>query len=72
MHVWKITKNSIISYPRVSLLSPLNSDTQFYTKFLTLKSTNKNTWNVIYKIKSYFLQPVQDAKHTTFLCFYEN
>ena len=28
--------------------------------------------NVIYKIKSYFPQPVQGARHTTLLYFYEN
>ena len=65
-------KNSIISYLRLSLLSPLSSDTQFYTKFLKLKSTNKNARNVIYKIKSYFPEPVQGARLTNLLYFYEN
>ena len=56
-------KNSIISHIWISLFSPLSSDTQFYTKFFKLKSTNKNTiyillhlFTFIYKIKSYFPQ----------------
>ena len=74
MPVWKITKNknSIVSYLRLSLVPPLSRDTQFYTKFLQLKSTNKNARNAIYKIESYFSQPVQGAGHTTLLYFYEN
>ena len=65
-------KNSIISYLRRYLLSPLSSVKQFYAKFLKLKSTDKDMQNVIYKIKSYFPQPVQGARHTTLLYFYEN
>ena len=65
-------KNSIIGYLRLSLVSRFSSDTQFYTKFLKLKSTNKNAHNVIYKIKSYFQEPVQGTKHTNLLYFYEN
>ena len=38
-----------------------------YTKFLKLKSTNKNAQNIIYNIKSYFPQPVEGARHTTSL-----
>ena len=60
-------KNSIISYVRLSLLSPLSSDTQPYTKFLKLKRTNKNTQNVSYKIKSYFPWSVQGAKACQFV-----
>ena len=45
-------KNSIVSYLQFSLLCPLRWDTQSYTKFLQLKSTNKNARNVIYKLKS--------------------
>ena len=59
-------KNSIISYLRVSLLSPLSTDTQSYTKSLKLKVTYKNTLNFIYKVKSYFPQPAQGAGHTTY------
>ena len=59
-------KNSIISYLRLSLLSPLSTDTQSYTKSLKLKLTNKNASNVIYKIKCNFPQPVQGAGHTTY------
>ena len=44
-------KNSIISYLRLSSLSPLSLDTQSYTKFLQLKSTNKNTGNAIQKFQ---------------------
>ena len=51
-------KNSVISYLRLSLLSPLSSDTQPYTKLLQLNPTNKNPQNVIYKFKSYFPHPV--------------
>ena len=58
-------KNSIISYLWLSLLSPLGTGTQSYTKSLKLKLTNKNVPNVIYKIKSYFPQPVQGAGYTT-------
>ena len=59
-------KNSFISYLRLSLLSPLSTDTESYTKSLKLKLTNKNASNVIYKIKSYFPQPVEGAGHTTY------
>ena len=55
-------KNSIIRY----LLSPLSTDTQSYTKSLKMKLNNKNALNVIYKIKSYFPQPVQAPGHTTY------
>ena len=49
------------------LLSPLSSGTKSYTKFLQL-----NARSVIYKIKSYFPQPVQGVWHTTLLHFYED
>ena len=45
-------KNSVISYLPISLLSPLNSDTQSYTKFLQLKSTNKNGQMSFKKLKA--------------------
>ena len=67
-----LNKSFIIIYLRLSLLSPLSSDKQSYTKFLQLKSTNKNARNVIYKFKSYFSQPVQGTKRTTLLYYYEN
>ena len=63
---------SIISYLRFSLLSPFNSDARSYTKFLQLKSTNKNARNIIYKVKSYFPQPVQGARHIILLYVDEN
>ena len=74
MQVWIITKiktllSAIFDF---LFLSPLSSNTQSYTKFLKLKSTNKNTLNVIYKIKSNFPQPVLGAMHTTLLYLYEN
>ena len=37
--------------------------------FKKRKWTNKNTQNVIYKIKSYFPQPFQGARDTTLLYF---
>ena len=57
-------KNPIINYLRLSLLFPLSSDTQSYTKFLQLKSPLRMG-------KYYFAQPVQGARHTTLLYFYE-
>ena len=53
-------KNSIISYLRISFLSSLSADTQSYTKSLN------NASNVIYKVKSYFPQPVQGAGRTKY------
>ena len=60
-------RNSIISFLRLSLLSPLSTDTQSYTESLKLKLTDKNESNVIYKVKSYFPQPVQGAGHFALL-----
>ena len=62
----KRNRNFIISYLRLSLLSQLSTDTQSYTESLKLKLTNKNASNVIYKVKSYFPQPVQSAGHTKY------
>ena len=45
--------------------SPLSWEKQSYTKLLQNKSTIKNAQNDIYKIKSYFPQPVQGARRTT-------
>ena len=63
MLVWKITEaKPLLSSILTFLLSPLNSNKQSYTKFLQLKSTNKNAQNFIYKIKSTklnFSQPVK-------------
>ena len=59
-------ENSIISYLWLSILSPLGTGTQSYTKSLKLKLTNENVSNVIYKIKSYFPQPVQGAGHSIY------
>ena len=84
MLVWKITQiktlltaifdflfaNILLNW--LSLLSPLSSDAQSYTEILNLKTTTKNAWNVIYKIISYFPQPVQGTRHTTLFYFSEN
>ena len=51
MPVWRITKIK-------ALLSSIFDFPFFLTKFLQLKSTNRNTQNVIYKIKNYFSQRV--------------
>ena len=70
MSAWKTTEIktllSAISYLWLSVLSPLSTDTESYTKSLKLKLTNRNASNVIYKVKSYFPQPVQSAVHTTY------
>ena len=57
MHVWKIPKMEVlvIIYLPLSFLSPLSSDKQFHTKFLQLKSTNKNARYAIYKISLFQL-----------------
>ena len=65
-------KSTIIIYLWLFFLSPLSSDKQSYTKFLLLKSTDKNARNVIHKIKSYFSQPAQDARYFTLFYYYEN
>ena len=74
MQVWIITKikTLLLAIFDFLFLSPLSSGTQSCTKFLKLKSTNANTRNVIYKIKSNFPQPVQGAMHTILLYLYEN
>ena len=57
---------------RHSSLSSLNSNTQSYAKFLQLKWTSGDVRNVSYKIKGYFSQSTQGAKHTTLFYFSEN
>ena len=43
------------------LLHSANIHSLIYAKSLKLKLTNENASNVIYKVKSYFPQPVQGA-----------
>ena len=61
-----------MGYLRLSLLSPLSSDTQSYTIFLQLKSTDKTARNLTYKVKRYFPQHVEGARDTILFYFYEN
>ena len=56
-----------MTYLQRSLHFSLSSSTQFYTSFLQLKSTNENAQNSTYKIKGYFPQSVQSARHTPFI-----
>ena len=70
MPVWKITEKKHY-YQLSSTFSSFSTQlrhTVWDTKILHLKSTSKNAGKVIYKIKSYFSQPVQ----ATFLYFYVN
>ena len=70
MPVWKITEKKHY-YQLSSTFSSFSTQLRYRvrdTKIVQLKSINKNAGKVIYKIKSYFSQPVKGI----FLYFYVN